>query len=271
MKKIKITVISMILLTCAFMLMGFDSTQKKVYDDAGILTSSEESKLQQLCVDTAQSSQIDIIIVTTANNQGKSSLKYGEDFYASHQFGYDKAKGDCVILVIDMEGREVGVSPFGSGKTYLSEVRTDNIITAVKSSLTSADYNGACAIFISKMGNYMKYMPSSSDTAGDGNTVFAYNQTLSQKLMANMWIKILIAIVTGAIVVIAMMFNAKAKVTVGCQTYMKDHKFDVKDTRDMFINTTVVTHKIETNKGGGGGSMNSGSGGSSFSGGSSKF
>jgi len=270
MKKIKLTVISMVLLTCAFMLMGFDSTQKKVYDDAGILTSSEESKLQQLCVDTAQASQIDIVIVTTADNQGKSSLKYADSFYGSHEFGYNKAKGDCVILVIDMEGREVGVSPYGSGKTYLSQVRTDNIITAVKASLKNADYNGACEIFINKMGTYMKSMPSSSDRAGDGKTDFTDNQTLSQKLMANMGIKILIAIATGAIVVLAMMFNAKAKVTVGSQTYVKDHKFDVRDTRDIFINTTVVTRKIETNKGGGG-SLNSGSGGSSFSGGSSKF
>ena len=270
MKKIKLIVITMLLLTCAFMLMGFDSTQKKVYDDAGILTSSEESKLQQLCVDTAQASQIDIIIVTISDNKGMSSLDYAKDFYSSHEFGYNKAKGDCVILVIDMDGREVGLKPFGSGQTYLSEVRTDNIITAVKSSLTAKDYIGACETFINKMGAYMKYMPSSNDVAGDGNTDFAYNLTFAQKLMANIEIKILIAIVTGVIVVLVMMFNAKAKVTVGAQTYVKDHNFDVTDTRDIFINTTVITRKIETNKGGGG-SLNSGSGGSSFGGGSSKF
>ena len=271
MKKIKLTVVSMILLTCAFMLMGFDSTQQKVYDDAGILTSTEESKLQQLCTDAAQTSKIDIIIVTTLDNQGKTSLKYAQDFYSSHEFGYNKASGDCVILVIDMEGREVGVRPFGSGQTYLSEVRTDNIISAVKARLTNADYNGACELFVTKMENYMKSMPSSSDKPGDGNTDFTYNQTFSQKLMANMGIKVLIAIGIGVVAVLAMMFNAKAKMSVGCQTYVKDHNFDVRDTRDIFLNTTVVTHKIETNKGGGGGSMNSGSGGSSFSGGSSKF
>lgn len=273
MKKIKLLVILMVLLCSTFMLMGFDSTQKKVYDDADILTSDQESKLQKLCVDTAQSSKIDIIIVTTADNKGKSAEKYVGDFYKAHDFGYDKSKGDCVLLLIDMDGRETWVKPYGSGTTYLSEVRVDNILTAVTSSLKTKDYYGACETFVNKMGAYMKTLPSSSDVPGDGKTTnFVYHKSLSQKLLDHIGIKILISIAAGVIVVLIMMYNAKAKITVGCQTYVKDHKFDVRDTRDIYINTTVVKHKIETNKGnGGGGSLNSGGGGSDFGGGGRSF
>jgi len=275
MKKFKLTVISMILLTCAFMLMGFDSTQKKVYDDAGILTSSEESKLQQLSVDTAKASQIDIIIVTTKDNQGKSAMNYAEDFFMAHDFGYNEIKGDAVLFLIDMDGRETWVATSGSGIKYISDKRIDNIITATTTYLKKSDYNGACQTFVNKIGTYMKSLPSSSDTGGNGNTTYTYdNKTLSEKLMDHILIKILIAVVGGAVVVIIMMFNAKAKMTVGCQTYVKDHNFDVRDTRDIFINTTVVTHKIQTNSGNGGsggGSSHSGSGGHSFGGGGGKF
>jgi len=274
MKKIKLIVITMLLLTCAFMLMGFDSTQKKVYDDAGILTSSEESKLQQLCVDTAQASQIDIIIVTTKDNQGKSAMKYAEDFFVAHDFGYDKKGGDGVLFLIDMQGRETWIATSGSGIKYISDTRIDNIVTATTTYLKKSDYSGACESFVNKIGTYMKTLPSSIDQGGDGNTTYTYdNKTFSEKLLDNMLIKVLIAVAVGAIVVIIMMFNAKAKVTVGCQTYVKDHKFDVRDTRDIFINTTVVTRKIVTNNGNGsgGGSSHTGSGGNSFGGGGGKF
>ena len=267
MKKIKLTVISMILLICAFMLMGFDSTQKKVYDDAGILTSSEESKLQQLCVDTAQSSKIDIIIVTTANNQGKTAMQYAEDFFMAHDFGLDKNHGDGVLFLIDMQGKETYISTAGSGIRYISDIRIDNIITATTTYLKKSNYNGACETFVNKIGTYMKSLPSSSDQEETGN------KTLSEKLLDHILIKVLIAVVGGAVAVIVMMFNAKAKMTVGCQTYVKDHNFDIRDTRDIFINTTVVKHKIETNNGSGngGGSSHSGSGGHSFGGGGGKF
>jgi len=274
MKKIKLTVISMILLTCAFMLMGYDSTQQKVYDDAGILTSSEEGKLQQLCVDTAQSSKIDIIIVTTANNQGKSAMKYAEDFFVAHEFGYNKKNGDGVLFLIDMQGRETWIATSGSGITYLSDTRIDNMITVTTTYLKKSDYNGACETFVNKIGTYMKSLPSSNDQGGDGKTTYTYdNKTFSEKLLDHILIKVLIAVVGGAVVVLIMMFNAKAKMTVGSQTYVKDHNFDVRDTRDIFLNTTVVTHKIETNNGNGngGGSSHSGSGGNSFGGGGGKF
>ena len=274
MKKIKLTVISMILLTCAFMLMGFNSTQKKVYDDAGILTSSEESKLQQLCVDTAQSAQIDIIIVTIKDNQGKTVMKYAEDFFMAHDFGYDQKHGDGVLFLIDMQGGETWIATSGSGIRYISDTRIDNITTATTTYLKKSDYNGACETFVNKIGTYMKTLPSSTDQGGDGNTTYTYdNKTLSEKLLDNISIKVLIAVAVGAVSVLVMMFSAKAKVTVGCQTYVKDHKFDVRDTRDIFINTTVITRKIETSNGNGsgGGSSHTGSGGNTFGGGGGKF
>ena len=129
--------------------------------------------------------------------------------------------------------------------------RINSIVTSATTYLKKSDYSGACENFVDKIGSYNKNLP--------------------EKLLDHILIKVLIAVVGGAIVVLIMMFNAKAKVTVGCQTYVKDHKFDVRDTRDIFINTTVVTHKIETNNGSGGGSSHSGSGGNSFGGGGGKF
>lgn len=272
-KKLRMTLVAALVLTCAFVIMGFDATQQKVYDDAGILSATEEAKLQQLCVQTAQSSAIDIILVTTADSKGKTSMQYAEDFFMDHDFGYDMTEGDAVLLLIDMDNRVAFVSTSGKGIDYLTDTRIDNIITAVTSYMKKGDYNGACTQFIEKVGSYMKSLPSKGEAGGNNETTFVNDRTTTQKLLDNFGICVLISIVVGTVSVVIMMFNAKAKMTVGCQTYVKNQEFDVRDRRDMFINTTVVQHKVQSSGsgGGGGGSSHTGSGGHTFGGGGGKF
>mgnify|MGYP000266031902 CR=1 FL=1 len=82
------------------MMCGFDSTAQKVYDDAGLLTSDQINRLEALCVSKAETSQIDLIIVTTDSTKGRSSMRYAEDFYMAHDFGYDKLHGDGALMLI---------------------------------------------------------------------------------------------------------------------------------------------------------------------------
>lgn len=274
MKKIKITIAAMMLFACTFLIMGFDATQQKVYDDAGILSAVEEAKLQQLCVQTAQQSSIDIIIVTTADTQDKTSMEYAEDFFMAHEFGYETLHGDGVLLLVDMDNRMAWISTSGKGIRYLSDTRIDSMVTAITTYLKKGDYNGACGQFISQVGTYMKTLPSNSDQGGAGNTVYVNDRTTTQKLVDHLGVCLLISLIVGTSAVVIMMLNAKAKMTVGCQTYVNNQKFDVRDKRDLFINTTVVKYKIQTSNnssGGGGGSSHSGSGGHSFGGGGGKF
>lgn len=257
-------VISILLLFSTLLIMGFDSTQKKVYDNAGILTESEESQLQQQCIETAQANKIDIIIATTANTNGKTTLKFAEDFYIANGFGYDKSKGDGILLLIDMQNREMYIATSGNGITYFSDSRIASMNQIITNYLKKGDYNNACKAFVKNVETYMKSLPSSSENA---------NMTLSEKILDHMALKILGSLAVGAVVVLIMMYGAKARMTVGSQTYVKDHRFDVMDTRDIYINTTVVKHKIpiNNNNGNGGGSFHVGSGGNRFGGGGSKF
>jgi uncharacterized protein len=80
-------------------------------------------------------------------------------------------------------------------------------------------------------------------------------------------VKLGISAVIAVIGVLAMMSSAKAKMTVSSTEYTKNHNFDVMDRRDIFINTTVTTRRIQTSSGSSGGSSGGGGGNSGSSGG----
>lgn len=261
-KKVHLVLLTvMMLLSC--MLMGFDSEQEKVYDNAGLLTVSESKKLENLCVKTAQEVETDIVIVTINDNQGKSDMDYAEDFYMANDFGYNEVHGDGVILLIDMQSRKTWIATSGNAIKYLSDARIEALNKAVTTDLKNNKYYSAGETFVNKVGKYMKSLPNATNVD---------DRTLGEKLLYKLWLKLLIAAGVGGVAVVIMMHNAKAKMTVGSQTYTRNHSFDIREQRDIFVNTTVVQHKIETNKNtGGGGSSHTGSGGNTFGGGGGSF
>ena len=253
---------------------AFDSAQNKIYDDADLLTASQEAALQERCVSTAQSSLIDIIIVTTDNVGSKSSMTYSEDFFMAHDFGYDKKHGNAILLLINMDDREVWISTSGSGITYFSDTRIDNMITNITPYLSKADYDGACEYFLKRVATYMQTKPSSSDAGGNGSAQTVHDAaSFSEKLLTGLPYKLLISVAAALIITLIISYRAKAHMTVDESTYLADHKYAVHRQHDRFTHTTSIRHQKSSGNGngGGGGSSHSGSGGHSFGGGGGKF
>jgi len=256
---------------------GFDSTGQKVYDDAGLFTSAQINRLEQMCIEKAGETETDFIIVTTNSTNGKSSMDYAEDFYMAHDFGYDTLHGDGVILLINMEDREVWMSTSGKAISYLSDTRIDNIISAVTAKLSSGSYYDGCTVFLTKTANYMTYLPSSADAVeGDGDTMTVHDAaSLSEKLAYYWPVKVGIAAALALLVTILLRLQNKPKMAVGSTSYMHNNKYKITHQRDQYIRTTRVRHSKSTSSGSHGGSSgsssHSGSGGHSFGGGGGKF
>jgi uncharacterized protein len=255
MKKIKLFT-GIIVLFCSFIFMGFDSEQDKVYDDAGLFTESEKRALQERCVSVATDTKIDIIIVTTADNQGKTATEYAEDFFMAHSFGYDELHGDGILLLLDMDGREVGIATSGKAIDNISDSRIDDMLTEVISELSAGNYADAGNAFLDEMDALLG------------------TKTIGEKLTKYLLIFLGISAAIAGVTVVIMLSGAKAKMTVGSRTYV-NQGVQIRNQKDHFLHTTVVKHKIERNTGGGsggsGGSFHTGSGGHKFGGGSRKF
>ena len=219
-----------------------DSSKEYVYDNAGILTSDEVSKLKSQCKKASEDSECDIVIITTNIGHDYSAMdSYLEQFLDDN--GYSQ---DAVIYGVDMKSRADRI--FERGKAYdsMSASKLDSIREASEKYLSDDNYYKAFSKYVKNMNMCM-------------------TTSILKKLTYKMWIKLLIALGVAVAAVLTMMHNAKSRMTVSSTEYTKDHNFKVNDRRDIFINTTVVTRHIEHNNssshssgGGGGGSRSSG-------------
>ncbi|MCR5515738.1 MAG: hypothetical protein K6F41_04685, partial [Lachnospira sp.] len=141
-------------------------------------------------------------------------------------------------------------------KTSFSQSDLDEIREISEEYLSDSDYYTA----------FSKYVNNIKRAIINGE----YSPTLLEKILDGILIKFFVSVVITAIAIFVMVGNNKAKATTNEMTYAKNHNFKVNDRRDLFINTTVVTRRIETNHGGGGhgggghGGGNSGSSGGHF-------
>ena len=218
-----------------------DSSKEYVYDNAGILTADEISKLKSQCKKASADSECDIVIITTnIGHDGSTMDSYLKQFLDDN--GYSQ---NAVIYGVDMKSRADRMYTQGKAGTDISQETIDDIRKACGEKLSDKEYYTAFSKYVKNMNMCM-------------------TTSIVKKLTYKMWIKLLIASGVAVAAVLTMMHNAKARMTVSSTEYTKDHNFKVNDRRDVFINTTVVTRHIEHNNssgssGGGGG--NSGSGG----------
>lgn len=249
---------------------GFSGTQDKIYDDAQLLSHSEAKQLQSLLVETAQEIKCDLIVVTTNDNDGKSSMEYAEDFFMAHSFGYDMTHGDAVLMLINMDDREIWIATSGQAKYVMTDGRIAKTADMVADYLSSGDYYGGCKTFVKYV---KKYYNSNSGVDNDyysSDVSYVVNGLTAEEVLIRLGISALITF----IVILILRGNSKAKMTVDSHTYSKNNGCKVVNRSDVFVRTTVTKIPKNQNNGGGGGghsSVHRGSGGHSFGGGGRRF
>ncbi|MCD2492012.1 TPM domain-containing protein [Lacrimispora sp. NSJ-141] len=269
-----------LLLFIFFILCGFDSEEQKIYDEAGLLSGQEEEELQDLLVKKAQETEQDFIIVTTDDNEGKSARSYADDFYDTHKFGYEKENGSGVLLLLDMDGREVYISTAGTAIQNYTDAEIDNTLDSLIPLMKKKDYMGVCRTFIEDAGRRL----TGGDEAQNGYYDADSDQFVSAELSgwqkvftpSRILIHLAAAFVLSGIIVACIAHNRKTKMSVGSGTYLKDGQLGFRARSDRFTHTTVVTRHIPRDNdshssGGGYSSSHTSSGGHSHGGGGRSF
>lgn len=223
---------------------------ERVFDQADLLTSTEEQKLRELIARSEEEIKADIVIVTikqsmgsSAASQDKSMMKYADDFYDKNYFGYNKERGNGVLLLDNRyTGQEMRwLSTCGNVKKSFSE----NDISLVLDAAFYADKNGS----------YYDAYKAAIDTTVN------LMKTNSKASPIPWWCILVFPIAAALIFAVKNLVPKKADVTTRANTYVPGGKPVVKVRRDDFMRKNVVTRRIETNNGGGnGGSHISGSG-----------
>lgn len=241
----------------------YDDTEPKIYDYADLFTDNEEQILQESLVSTAKKIKLDLVIVTTDYNRGKESLLYASDFYDGNGFGYDYDCGSGVIMLIDMDNREVAISTAGVCRVYLDS-ETDNMIDDVTPYLSDEEYMKAAQYFISEVKELALEAMDDDDYddafeawySSDHSSISAQNEFYDKYVpqenffttFKNPLIDIVIALVIAGVAVLIMSSSSKTKTTVNEKTYMQGGHINLRVRHDQFTHTTTKRVKIQTDK-----------------------
>ena len=244
------------------------ATTQKVYDEADLLTSNQIATLNQIANDLSQSLNMDIVIVTIVDNQGKTSRDYADDYYDYNGFGFGP-DADGVLLLINMDDREVYISTAGIAIRYLTDLRIERILDAVYPHLSSGDYYSGVTAFLNNLEGYVR--------AG----ILSNQHTVEEKkpnIFGRIVMFLLISMGIGGISVGVMASNNKGKSTVNEGTYLQNKALNILNSSDRHVNTIVTHVTINTNSGSGSSGGSSGrstvhrsSSGRSHGGGGRKF
>jgi len=252
---------------------------KRVYDYADLFTDAEEQSLEEYALSVEDEARSQFYVLTIDDAEGKSAMEYADDFGDNGAFGYEEEYGTYVVMLIDMDNREVWISTSGNAIQYLNDYRIDKTLDEVFEYMPDGEYYRAAKAYLECAYGYMLSDPSEDRDKYYDND---YSDTIyyddghyyeEEPDVAGIVILCLVvsAVISG-IVLIIMITGAKTKMSVGSSTYMSGSGLKINQREDVFTHTTTVKRKIESSSGSSGGSsVHRSSGGHSHGGGGRKF
>lgn len=202
-----------------------------VYDGAGLFSGDEALDLAQRLRQFNQTYNVQMIIATTNNADGKSAKQYAMDFYDEHVGAKDGG-----ILLIDMDNREVFIDASGALWMHV-DGRIDPILDRVAPHLTNKNYYKAAGNFITEAEKYMNTepLPLKSDLkpgAGDVAVVCA------------------VAVLLGVIVFFIGYFGVKKKYSIhntkAVYPLQERSTLELTAQEDVLVNTTHTSRTIQS-------------------------
>ena len=247
-------------------------TNQKVYDFAKLLTPEQLSEVEANASHFSDQNQVDIIILTTDNTNGKDVVEYMQDFYDEMGLGYNKSHGDTVILTIDLQHREVYVAGFYKGMEYIDDYRANIIRETITPELSDRNYVQAFNTYIEQANQFLTSKPEHRPNDQSYSEIRTPHAVQKQEnILTNTLFQLLISLILAGVIVGIMLYNAGGRKTTNSRTYLDEGNSKVTARRDQFVRTVVTKTKKPSSRSGGGGGGGMTGGGHSHSGSRGKF
>lgn len=266
---------------CMFISLEVSAETDYVYDQADLLTTEEEEALQKSAEFCKAQWNMNFLVVTTEDAEGKSSREYADDFY-DMRFP-EESEEDGVLYLIDMDNREIYLSTSGEAIRYLTDNRIDRILDDAFECVAAGDYYDTFTVFFMGTDDYLNQGIPKDQYNYDvetGEQDFYYDAYEEEKkiTLTEAMIALAVALATAG--------GTCAFIIGKYQLKFEDFHYDAytdSDIRlyvkeDRLVNSFVTHRRIPrndgTNRSGGGGSRSSvhrASSGRSHGGGGRKF
>ena len=231
MKKRMLSILFVLLMSFSLSFTAFVAQDtQRLYDDADLLTRSEERKLANRLDDVSEEYEVDIIIVTVETIGHYTPNQYIEYFYDENNCGYGEDR-DGVLLLVTMEEREYRILSNGFAAKAISSDDIDDIGDTISDYLSDGEYAEAFHSFVDEC----EYQID-----GELNGFpFAFGK--------NLLISLVIGLVAALIVTSIMAGELKSvKKQLAATEYTKQGSMKVTSSSDMFLYRTVDRRKKES-------------------------
>ena len=211
----------------------------RVIDQAALLTQEQIDSLTTQIKSIASNYNVDIVIVTTNDKQGKTIDQYTIDYYEENHYGYGINK-DGMILAVSMDSREWRIETWGYCTDIMSDHRYDNIEKLVVSALSKGNYYRAFSMYLEDTEFYLSQgVETPVNSTVDSTSEQEYNKP--QMIVG--------ALALGPIVAWIILFVQKRKLRSvilqqNASEYLLQDSFILSKQEDRFLySNTTRTHK----------------------------
>lgn len=126
-----------------------------VFDDAGLFSDAETAQLTQTASELEETYNMNFLMLTVADAQGRSSRDAAERFYENG--GYDSdGKNGGIVLLINLDNRELNLVTNGEMILYITDAREESIYDAGYAYASEGDYGGAMLAMLEQTAACMK-------------------------------------------------------------------------------------------------------------------
>ena len=222
--------------------------ERLLYDEADLLTDSEEAALMGKLAAVSTGYEAQIVVVTIASMDGGNIDTYVDYVYDSMGFGYGE-NYDGVLLLVCLDPREYRILSNGFAGVAIDPDDISKISDEIVENLSVGDYAGAFDEFVDECAYYL-----------DGHiNGFPFN---AGKSLA---ISLIVGVVIGLIVAFALKGQLKSVHSQSrAQEYVKNGSMHVNLSNDMFLYRTVTRTKKQSSSSSGSGGTARSKGGGSF-------
>ena len=129
--------------------------ETRVFDDAGLFTREEIDSFQSQITSMKKEMNMDVLIVTASDTNGKSAKQYAEDYYINGSYGVGSDYRG-VLFLIDMDNREMYILPVGKMNRFLTDQRWNAILDSSYESISQGDYAASTQAFLDGVTKYYR-------------------------------------------------------------------------------------------------------------------
>lgn len=273
-KHLSILLASILAVSCS--LMPAQGEGSYIIDETGVLTSNEQTELEQAASQTAQANEIGIYVIFTDTMHGYSDSDFAEYTYYNYGLGWGKGKSG-VLLAIAVEDRYFDSFSYGAATDVFTTSQLDTLNSIVLDYFRDDDWYGGASAFLNRAAdivensNYTYYEPVYTDPPISDHLVETTPEQRKNLFLSYLPVA---AIAAAALAFLINMLRKRSLNNTGLQNsaaLYQDKKLDLEVYQDYFMFRNRTVHHMPRNTSGPGGGGSGGyhsSGGMHSSGGS---